>query len=58
MLTEAKEHVLGQDRQALLISPYKYGNMGSHNDHNGSVQHLNVEIIDADNNRNDEGVRS
>jgi hypothetical protein len=37
MLTEAKEYVLGQDMEAILISPYKYGDMGSHNDHNGSV---------------------
>jgi hypothetical protein len=58
MLTEAKEHVLGQDRQALLISPYKYGGMGSHNDHNGSVQHLSIEMINTDDNRNDERVRS
>jgi hypothetical protein len=37
---DAKEHVLGQDREAIHISPNKYGDMGSHNNPNGSVQHF------------------
>jgi hypothetical protein len=41
-LTEAKEHILGQDREALRISPDKHGDMGSFNSPNGSVQYSNV----------------
>jgi hypothetical protein len=37
-LTEAKEHILGQDREALRISPDKHGGMGSFNSPNGSVR--------------------
>lgn len=54
---ETKEHLLGQDREALHISPHMHGNMGSDSIHNGLVQRLSVEIINVDKNRNDEGVR-
>jgi hypothetical protein len=58
MLTKAKEHVLGKDREALHISPYMHGNMGFHISPNGSVQHLSVEILNVDKNRNNAGVSS
>jgi hypothetical protein len=58
MLTQAKEHVLGQDREALHISTNMYGVMGFDISLHGSVQHLSVELIDVDKHRNNEGVCS
>jgi hypothetical protein len=58
MLTQAKEHVSGQDREALHISPNMYGNMGFDISPYGSVQHLSVELINEDKYRDNERVRS